>query len=253
MKFLLLILVLLTFAGCNSGGEAGFGALEDPTGTSDIPCEISSNAPELNSVVVSAASGTKTVFNIVPSTSSCNVNFFVNGTKINTNSTNFVEIDSVTLNSGANTVRVEASNSLGNDFYEWSVYKNAPPTCTRAVPTAAVTNMINTGTQSFTVNATKDEGETLEFTWLLDDSVQATLVSTINAETASQALFSPTSALNGIRNVSVKVSVKAIVKELKLPCQETLVVALLMIIQVGRDGVLIAGSRLSRRSYFTSC
>ncbi len=206
INFVLFILTALVVSGCNGGGEAGFGALEDPTGTSDIPCEISSTSPELNSTVVSAAAGTKTVFNISPSTSSCNVNFLVNGTKINTASSNFVEIDSSILNSGSNLIRVEATNSMGTDFHEWSVYKNAPPTCSRAVPVAAVTNMINSGTQSYTVNATKEEGETLEFKWLLDDSIQSTLVSTITAGTASQALFSPTVALNGIRDISVEVS-----------------------------------------------
>lgn len=198
-------LVLLT--GCPGGGGSDFAGLDNTNkGADNVPCKIDSETPVANSLKVAAASGTKTLFTISPSTSSCKVFYFVNGVRVNSTSSNFIELDSTTLTAGVNTIRVEANNSLGSDNFEWQVTKNTPPTCSRTSPTASAVNMAATASQAFTVGGTPEAGETLSFRWLLEGSTNAALVETISGSTASQAMFTASSALVGVKTISAEVS-----------------------------------------------
>ncbi|MBL7669232.1 MAG: hypothetical protein JNM39_01990 [Bdellovibrionaceae bacterium] len=200
-------LVLGVFlSACSGGGGSEFSALDSTVNGDKIPCSIKEKIPSTQTVKVSSIVGTTTSFNITPSTSSCQIFFYVNGTKVNTNSLSLVGIDSSTLLAGTNTVRVEASNDLGRDYYEWTVTKNTAPTCAKVSPAAGSINMVNTGTQLFTASGAGESGETLRFSWLLDGQANAAVAETISGATASQGSFTANASLNGTRTVSAVVS-----------------------------------------------
>lgn len=206
LKFLGFLLSLGGLASCSGGGGSDFAGLDSATTGAKIPCSINDKSPTAQTVKVASVAGTTTSFNITPSTSSCKIFFYVNGTKINTDSASFVGIDSSILNPGTNKVKVEATNDLGNDSYEWTVTKNTAPTCSRVSPSSGTINMINTGSQLFTATGTAETGETLSFTWLMDGAVNSAVVETIAGASASQGNFSANSSLNGVRTVSARVS-----------------------------------------------
>ena len=206
MKQILLLLILLIIGACNKSGSNSFGALDSSTGESDIACSITSTTPTTETVKVAATTGNKTVFNIEPSTSSCQVYFYINGTKFNTTSANFIELDASNLSAGENIIRVEAMNSKGFEFYEWTVTKNNAPTCSRVSPTTGSLNMINTATQNFTVSATADAGETLTFNWQLDGSTNASLDEKLPGLTGSMAEFDANGVSNGVKTISAVIS-----------------------------------------------
>jgi hypothetical protein len=191
---------------CSGGGGSDFAALDSSVSGDKIPCSIKEKIPSTQTVKVSSIIGTTTSFNVTPSTSSCQIFFFVNGTKVNTDSASLVGIDSNTLLAGTNTIRVEASNDLGRDYFEWTVNKNTAPTCAKVSPAAGSINMINTATQLFTASGAADAGESLRFRWLLDGQVNAAVGETISGATASQGSFTANSSLNGTRTISAEVS-----------------------------------------------
>jgi hypothetical protein len=204
--FLGVSLAYIFLAACSNGGGSDFASLDASNGAANIPCKIMEKSPSASSTKVASADGTKTIFNVSPSTSSCRVFYYANGTKINSISSNYIELDSATLTANVNTLRVEVQNDLGSDSFEWSVAKNTPPSCTRAAPTTSSMNMITSGSQSFTVNASAEAGETLTFKWLLDGTASSALLETITAATASQALFNASSSLVGVKTISAEVS-----------------------------------------------
>jgi hypothetical protein len=138
----------LSLVSCTKGGS-DFSSLESTVGADNIPCKIAEKLPVADSLKASSTAGTKTLFSVVPSTSSCKIFYFVNNVKINTASSPVIEIDSAILNAGDNNIRVEASNDLGSDTKSWVLKKNALPTCSRAVPTASSFNIINSSSLSF--------------------------------------------------------------------------------------------------------
>ncbi len=206
MKLTSFLILFLLAVGCNKSADTTFGDLESSTGNSEIPCGISSTSPSTSSLKVAATSGTKTVFNVETTTDSCEITFSINGTKFNTTSTNFIELDANNLSAGLNTVSVEAVNGSGSATYEWTVTKNEAPTCSRVLPSAYAINMTNSAPQNFTVSATKEEGETLEFDWLLDGASHASLSEDFPGLTGSMALLNANSLTNGVKTVSARVS-----------------------------------------------
>ncbi|MBV6514035.1 MAG: hypothetical protein FMNOHCHN_03621 [Ignavibacteriaceae bacterium] len=196
----------LILSGCSDGGGSDFASLDSSAGAEKVPCSIKGKSPESQTMKVAAASGTKTLFSITPSTSSCKISYYINGLKSSTTSSAIVEIDSSSLNAGSNTIRVEANNDLGSDYYEWTVTKNTPPSCSRTLPSTGTLNLSNSTTQSFTVNGSGEADESLSFTWKVDGSTSDTLVPTITSSTASQALFTTNGSMSGLKSIDAVVS-----------------------------------------------
>lgn len=198
------LIALIT--GCSGGGGSEFAGLEANKGAANIPCKLDTKNPSTATMKVAAAAGSKTLFTVNPSTSTCKVFYFINGVKFNTASSITAEIDSSLLSSGSNTIRVEATNDLGTDSYDWTVSKNTPPSCTRASPVGSTLNLSTTSSQAFTVNATTEAGETLSFQWKLDGATNAALVETISGTTASQAMLTSSAGLVGLRSIDAVIS-----------------------------------------------
>ncbi len=204
----LTVLFPLAVAGCfGDSGSSDFAGLDSSSSAAKVPCAISTKTPEVNIVKVAASGGTLTSFNVITTTSSCKVYFFINGVKFNNSSTQVVEILSSSLTSGVNTIRVEAQNDLGSDSFEWTATKNTPPTCTRSAPSAATSNMINSAQQTYTATGSPEAGENLSFNWKLNGASSSSVLTPIIASsTASQVQFSPNSSLNGINTISAEIS-----------------------------------------------
>jgi hypothetical protein len=206
MKLTSFLILFLLAVGCNKSADTTFGDLESSTGNSEIPCGISSTSPSISSLKVAATSGTKTVFNVETTTDSCEITFSINGTKFNTTSSNFIEVDANNLSAGLNTVSVEAVNGSGSATYEWTVTKNVAPTCARELPSDYGVNMTKSTPQNFTVSATKEDDEDLVINWLLDGAADAKLRVVLSGDNGSMSELNANTLSNGIKTVSARIS-----------------------------------------------
>ena len=110
------------------------------------------------------------------------------------------------LSTGTHTLKVTASNSTSSATKVFNIKKNAPPTVGSFSPAYAGVN-VNCGTAPITLYADMLDanGDSLTYTWLIDDAPSAHLIPS-NSGNKAQATLSPNCELTGTRVVKAIVN-----------------------------------------------
>ena len=201
----------LLLQSCSDSGSSGksFNIL-DPIdeGLGETPCTISSTSPSSSTTRIANSGTNPTNFVVVSSGSSCEFKYILNGIeKATTANYSLLPTDS-DLGPGVNTLVVEVYNSKGTATKTWTITRNVLPTCGTGSPSYASPVSVSIGTpQSFQVIGTSDaDGDPLSFSWNLDGTSVAALVTDISSSNFSQATFSATGAHIGSRTVSAVIN-----------------------------------------------
>ncbi|MCS6837463.1 MAG: hypothetical protein NZ480_01330 [Bdellovibrionaceae bacterium] len=211
--FKILIILTVTLTGC-LGDESDFSSLDkqakDHGGEGIGRCAIKRLSPSNTGVVkVSGLDGNSSTFLVETEGTQCEVKFFLNNQSTPLPSSGgTLQLASNLLNSeGSNLLRVVVSGPIGRDESSWTIVKNQLPQCQLSNPSVPNVNVVQ-GSAPFTmtVNGTVESGETIQFSWLLNQQSSAFLTKTIEGGGASQYTLNHASLPAGLHEVRILVS-----------------------------------------------
>lgn len=173
-------------------------------------CDISSSSPDHLTNRRFAAQTSQTIaFNVTPNYPGyCTVSWDVDGTSVGTGSLYNLASTNGLLSSGTNhTITATVTNGSGSTVTRtWNLVKNSPPACGTLTPASTSLTMAQGGNQVLQSTVTdSDAGDTFNFSWKVNGSTSASLLSLGNTSSSSSAQFSPTISNVGNNIVALNV------------------------------------------------
>jgi hypothetical protein len=213
MNFFVVICSLALLQSCSDGSGSGSNKSFDfldpiDDGQGVTACAISSTSPSTSTTRIANTGSTPTQFLVVSSGTNCEFKYKLNGVEKATTANYSLLPTDTDLGPGVNTLVVEVSNSKGSATKTWTITRNTLPACGSGSPAYAAPVAVSIGSpQSFQVIGASDtDGDPLTFSWTLDGTSVAALVTDISSSNFSQATFSSTGAHIGSRTVSAVLS-----------------------------------------------
>lgn len=175
--------------------------------TSPITIAFSDFTPTTDPTVLT--NSTSTTFGVTLATADPTANFqFVldNSITVQNDHRAYYNLAGSSLTTGNHTLKVTASNSNSSATKTFNIRKNAPPSTVAFSPAFSGTN-INCGSANVTLYADMNDpnGDTLSYTWYMDDAPSAYLVPS-NSGNRAQATLTPNCAISGTRVIKAVVS-----------------------------------------------
>ena len=107
--------------------------------------------------------------------------WLINGTIIDGKSSSTESISAAELNIGAQTLEVIVSDGDTSASKLWNVYKNVPPSLSNPLPLTDLKKINFKNFFNFTINASDQNGDTIIYTWTLNDLASANIASSNDA------------------------------------------------------------------------
>jgi len=175
--------------------------------TAPITIAISDFTPTSDPTVLTNA--TSSTFGVTLATADSTANFqFVldNSITVQNDHRGYYNLSGSALTTGNHTLKVTASNSNSSAIKTFNIRKNAPPTTVTFSPAFSGTS-VNCGSAPITIYADMNDpnGDTLSYTWYLDDAPSAYLVPS-NSGNRAQATLTPNCSISGTRVIKAVVS-----------------------------------------------
>lgn len=158
-------------------------------------CAVTSSSPSGATLKVPFLSSHSSSFAAVANSSSCNIEWSLNGTPISSGS--FLDITSASLTT-SNTLTATLSNAVSSTTRSWTVTKNTVSTCSSQTPSASG-NQVDLGDfVNFIGTAGNPDGDTLSFNWLFAGNSSASFSSINHTASQSSAQFTPNGSQIGL-------------------------------------------------------
>lgn len=211
-KLVLLGLTLITLFSCNSSGD-GFSALEEniqsgEDSSSMQPDEeiiIESYSPTNDPVIVVNTQEKTFGINVASGAGEVAYTFSLDGTILQTSNSPFLNIDSSTISAGEYELKVIAENSVSSAEHIFNIRKNTPPTISLNSESASTIDCV-TGTFNLSVTAFDLDGDSLNFSYLLNNSPNNTYINGSNGLSSSSIVFTPNCSISGTNTVTIRVT-----------------------------------------------
>ncbi len=172
-----------------------------------ITIQIADAIPSTNPTVMTNTTSTTFAVTLSTPDSQANYNFILDNTiSLQNDHRTYLNVLGSTLIAGNHTLKVVASNSNSSDTKTFNIRKNTPPQISSFSP-AFSGNTLSCGTTPLTLYAdmTDPNGDTLNYTWTVDDAPSAYVVPA-NSGNRAMANFTPNCSISGVRIVKVTIS-----------------------------------------------
>ncbi len=172
-----------------------------------ITIQISDMTPTTDPTILTGTTSATFGVTLLNPDSTANYNFVLdNSTTVQNDKKTYYNLSGATLSTGMHTLKVTASNASSSDVKIFNIRKNSAPTVTAFSPALSGTSP-NCGTAPITLYADMFDanGDTLNYTWLVDDAPSA-FITTANVGNRAQVSFNPSCAISGTRVVKAIVS-----------------------------------------------
>jgi len=204
--------LLILFSSCNSEGD-GFSALEENIFESeDSSSTIQEQEVEIESVSPSGEpviliNGQEKTFgvNVKSGAGEVNFTFSLNGTILQNSNSPFLSIDSTSVSSGEHELKVLAENSISSAIHTFNLKKNNAPTISLNTETS---NNINCVSENYNISVTAfdADGDTLNFTYLLNNVENPTYLSGSSGLSSASLIFTPNCSISGTNTITIRVT-----------------------------------------------
>ncbi len=213
LNLLLMITLLFGIAACNGGGGSGgfadLSVIETPSSPEPAPenivCNINSRSPNSASVKVPSVNGVSD-FGVVPSNVACTVSYSLNGSALDNAGSSFLTLNSNQLSAGNNTLTVTVSGAGSSSSASWTVTKNTPPECSSQNPTPTGNEMLATDTLVLNGTGASTDGDSLTYSWKLNNQTAASKFSITTVGNSSTAIFIPNNDDIGANAITLNIS-----------------------------------------------
>lgn len=129
----------------------------------------------------------------------------LNGADIPGETNAIINLSAASLAIGTHTLTALITDSDSSDSHDFIVKRNAPPVIANESPISSLTKLNYQSFTTFSIDASDANGDTMTYTWTLDDLPSAYLGTSPTAG-GSQAIFSPDVSVLGAHTVKVHVS-----------------------------------------------
>lgn len=164
-------------------------------------CTVASSFPSATQRV-SVQNNVTTTYGVIPNDSNCLVTWKLNGSTVGTG--NLFNLASLNGSLGStNELKAILDNGVGDPAEQtWTIVKNTPPSCLAGqTPNATGNELFYTSTMNFSCESTDNEGDTLSYSWKLNNAYPELFDNILSSANQTSARLNPSIGVLGVGQV----------------------------------------------------